>query len=402
MKSKNKDINKFTYYYTLKDRTTMRKEEIAKKIKNFKKLYTDTIKHEHDIRKWIDSGKRKKGDIRRSLEGLDTKYQELSNITSDFKRKGIFKIQDFNIISEEDQINVIQLEEKIGELYNLAGIERKQTYNNDVHRDDINLVAETPKKLKISQRIKNKIKNSINKEKSYNFRKFGKRVASFAMAIVMVSFAGGRTTNKHNKDYINTNENSKYTDTNREDGIKNAEDYSRRVFINELREAAKTVNNETLTQEPGTLTQKIKKDNAQKETSQINIDENKEKSILELDDESEYYIAPSGTTYTASSDGSGSVGYFSEDTLVKKYRSALVKTNKYGEKEIIHAPQPGESWSNYAKERKLDLDEMIEPGSELYTAINEVDGVDCGWVKFNELRNIEKTEEIERTGEVER
>ena len=271
-----------------------------------------------------------------------------------------------------------------------------------MHHNNIDLVVEIPMKTKISQRIKDKIKNRANKQKSYNFRKLGRRVASFAMAIVMASFAGARSTNSHNEDYINTNENSKYEDTNKEVEIKNAEDYNRSVFINELREAAKIVNNETLTQESGRPTQKIEIDEAKKGTSQMNIDENKEKSILEQDDESEYYIAPSGITYTASSDGSGSVGYFSEDTLVKKYRSALVKTNKDGEKEIIHAPKPGESWSDYAKERNLDLDEIIEPDCELYTAINEVDGVDCGWVKFSELRNIEKTEEIEKTGEVER
>ena len=126
MKSKNKDINEFAYYYVPQDRTTMRKEEIEKKIKNFRKLYIDTFKHEQDIRKWIDLGTRKKGDIRRSLEGLDTKYQELASMNDYFDRKGIFKIQDFKNVIEEKQFDLIQLEEKIKELYNLAGIEKNK------------------------------------------------------------------------------------------------------------------------------------------------------------------------------------------------------------------------------------------------------------------------------------
>ena len=54
------------------------KEEKVKKLKEqFKKTYLDTIKHANDIEKWINSGKRKQGDIRRSIERLNSKYQSL-------------------------------------------------------------------------------------------------------------------------------------------------------------------------------------------------------------------------------------------------------------------------------------------------------------------------------------
>ena len=45
-------------------------------IKKFNKVYLDTIQHSKNIKIWIDSSKRKKGDLNHSIKHLENKYKE--------------------------------------------------------------------------------------------------------------------------------------------------------------------------------------------------------------------------------------------------------------------------------------------------------------------------------------
>ena len=48
-----------------------------KKIKEFIKIYLDTIQHSKNIKKWIEASSRKKGDLNKSMERLENKYSKL-------------------------------------------------------------------------------------------------------------------------------------------------------------------------------------------------------------------------------------------------------------------------------------------------------------------------------------
>ena len=48
--------------------------------RKYNKIYLDILKHSNDIERWISIGNRKSGDIRRSLEKLDDKYNQLCEV----------------------------------------------------------------------------------------------------------------------------------------------------------------------------------------------------------------------------------------------------------------------------------------------------------------------------------
>lgn len=87
------------------------KEEKEKKLKEqFKKTYLDTVKHANDIEKWIDSGKRRQGDIRRSIQRLDSKYQSLLEIKKELKNQNSNEYTYLNKKEEEMEFNKFEYE----------------------------------------------------------------------------------------------------------------------------------------------------------------------------------------------------------------------------------------------------------------------------------------------------
>lgn len=90
------------------------KEEKVKKLKEqFKKTYLDTIKHANDIEKWINSGKRKQGDNRRSIERLNSKYQSLLEIKKELINQNS---NDYNFLNRvEDELEFNKFEHELSQ-----------------------------------------------------------------------------------------------------------------------------------------------------------------------------------------------------------------------------------------------------------------------------------------------
>ena len=396
MKKRNKDSKiKFAYYYSLDDRTTMREEAIKKRIERFRKLYIDTAKHEQDITKWINAGTRKKGDIRRSLEGLENKYQELADINNDFKRKGIYDIKAFKDSINEEQYNLIELKNRTKELYSLAGLDQKEVNKNNVqsiYGKEIELVTDIPSNKRSSIVVKEKenVKDYKEKKKIIDFKKLGRRVASFAMAIIMTTFAGVRAGNNGNRQNVDMNNKNLHVDTNRDN---KKEEFRERIYV----EAAESVKRETVTKKAATPT--IKSQIINKNKSISNKQDNKKPII---DDDCEYYIAKADIKYTESSDGSGAFGYFLDNTKVRVYNRALVKIDKNGNKKILEATKPGQTWREYAEEKGLNFEEFRNymnnnKNIQKCVSLESFDGEnDFGWVSESELQEIERTGEKER------
>lgn len=145
-------------------------EEKNVKLKlEFKKVYIDTAKHAKDIEKWINSGNRKQGDIRRSIQRLEVKYQKLTELKkiminekvedtvsfSDSKlynKEGLQKVrnelelQEFeDELEEKTGISLNQIEEKINELYVLSGLKsRNYIKHNPKYSNNIDLATDIP------------------------------------------------------------------------------------------------------------------------------------------------------------------------------------------------------------------------------------------------------------------
>lgn len=145
-------------------------EEKNVKLKSeFKKVYIDTAKHAKDIEKWINSGNRKQGDIRRSIQRLEVKYQKLTELKkmminekvedsvsfSDLKlynKEGLQKVrnelelQEFeDELEEKTGMSLNQIEEKINELYVLSGLKsRNYIKHNPKYSNNIDLATDIP------------------------------------------------------------------------------------------------------------------------------------------------------------------------------------------------------------------------------------------------------------------
>lgn len=113
----------------------MEDEKIKQLQKQFNKLYLDTTKHCRDIEKWIKSGNRKQGDIRRSLNRLTKKYETLCQLRTELRKNNIAEQEVLNHISDnKHRVNLEQIETKMETLYNLAGLSKptKSMYGNDI------------------------------------------------------------------------------------------------------------------------------------------------------------------------------------------------------------------------------------------------------------------------------
>lgn len=379
---------KMSYTYILNDRTTMKEDAIRKRKIKFNQLYINTIKHEEDVRRWIESGKRKKGDIRRSLEGLDDKYNELANLKDDYEKKGIFEIK--KLKNKNDQnYNLEDLNNRIINLYNLAGERRKSIYIRE--KEEIDFVAQKARKLKLFEMFS--IRKNSSKEKSENKKqifKIGRRIAAFAMAISMALFAGTRVGDTEK--YTNQKETKSYTDTDNRKNDKN--NFKESLYVEAAREVEKEKNNIEKNKE-NPFKNDVKEELAEKDDIIVNNEEEiKDKYI----DDANEYLAIEGTKYSEASDGSGNIGYFSKDTEVKVYNRSLVKTDENGNKQILEVSKVGQTWKEYAEEKGLDYDEFKEymnnKNVKKYVSLDSIDGTKSyGWV-------LEDT--LEKIGEVER
>lgn len=304
-------------------------EEKNVKLKSeFKKVYIDTAKHAKDIEKWINSGNRKQGDIRRSIQRLEVKYQKLTELKkiminekvedtvsfSDselYNKEGLQKVrnelelQEFeDELEEKTGMSLNQIEEKINlfkspELRNnkkdgkydsnielatdipgnedgLYYIEMKRKFPIRMKRHHNKKHSIVDKFTDIKNRISDKIydirykleerKNKREEEKYNKNKKHQKvgRAAAFLMAGSLL-FSGGITAGESNTK--SDDENSKEPTNTYVDINKNQNEFKNSIYVQALEESETT----KITEQPTTAeieTQKETYETEQQETTQ--------------------------------------------------------------------------------------------------------------------------------------
>ena len=417
----------------------MENEKVEQLQKKFNKLYLDTTKHCGDIEKWIKSGNRKQGDIRRSLNRLTKKYKNLCDLREELRRNNITEQKALNHISnQKNQVDLAQIRDKMETLYNLAGLRKpiKSMYGNEVelitdipigtgvetkrqiepiYSDDIELIndiiddrpnylkrseerslkVEIKKKFgKIKEKIENKVSNlkNSNKKKTKSKGSFKKRVVALGMALTMGLFGSATAGENISKSYDTKNSKS-YTDSNYE---KN--DFKDSIYIQALE------NTEETKTTVGKIENTENTESVQKSTESVteNSERQESKKDMEKEDKEEIFLVRANTKYTEVSDGSGNIGYFTKDTKVKVYNRALIKTCEDGSKEILKVTKVGQTWKQFAEEKGIDYEEFkeyIENNENIQECVSIQSGRTlCGWLLIDELERIEveSMEEIER------
>lgn len=419
----------------------MENEKIEQLQKQFSKVYLDTTKHCQDIEKWIKSGNRKQGDIRRSLNRLTKKYENLCKLKTELGKNHITEQEALNRVSNyKNQVNLTQIKDKMEALYNLAGLRKpiKSMYGNEIelitdipigtnvearkqtesmYSDDIELINDiiddVPNSLKLAKkgsltvkvkqkfrRIKEKIKNKVSdfkNSKKKNTKPKGhlaKRMAALGMALTMGLFSSvtaGESISKSD----DARNNKSYTDTNPE---KN--DFKDSIYIQALENTEETkttigaIENTKNTESVRESTESVTENNEKQESKQE----------IEKEEAEELFLARANTSYTEVSDGSGNSGYFAKDTKVKVYNRALVKTCEDGNKKILKATKVGQTWEQFAEEKGIDYEEFkayIENNKNIQecVSIQSEDGKTLyGWLSTDELERIE----VENMKEIER
>ena len=196
------------------------KEVKVKKLKEqFKKTYLDTVKHANDIEKWIDSGNRKQGDIRRSIERLDSKYQSLLEIKNVLINQNSNEYIDLNKIEDELEFNKFedklsqktemtmnQIKEKIHNLYKLAKIQQPQRDDKQNKEfNNIELVTDIPGNEKALYYLE-KRKGFLTKRKEHHRRK----IFNIKESIIDKYYDIKSKLKHRKKEKINQNKNDKF------------------------------------------------------------------------------------------------------------------------------------------------------------------------------------------------
>lgn len=423
----------------------MENEEVEQLQKKFNKLYLDTTKHCGDIEKWIKSGNRKQGDIRRSLNRLTKKYKSLCDLREELRRNNITEQKALNHISnQKNQVDLAQIRDKMETLYNLAGLRKpiKSMYGNEVelitdipigtgvetkrqvepiYSDDIELINDIiddrPNSLKLSEerslkvkikqkfgKIKEKIEDKVSNFKNSNKRNtkpkgsLTKRAVALGMALTMGLF-GSATAGENISKSDDAKNNKSYTDSNPE---KN--DFKESIYIQVLENTQETKTT------VGAIENTENTKSVQKSTESVTENSERQESKQEMgkEDEEDIFLVRANTEYTEVSDGSGNMGYFTKDTKVKDYNWALVETCEDGSKQIIAATEKGENLKEFAEKNGKDykkLEEYIENNENIQecVSIQSEDGKTLyGWLSIDELEEVEKEAEVENREEIER
>lgn len=86
-----------------------------------------------------------------------------------------------------------------------------------------------------------------------------------------------------------------------------------------------------------------------------------------------------------------------EDTKVKVYNRALVRTDKNGNKQILEATRPGQTWEQFAEEHDMnysDFKNYIENNNieKCVSIDSEDENSSYGWVSENVVFSIPEKE----------
>ena len=404
--------------------------KIDKLLKNYDKIYLDVLKHSHDIEKWINSGNRKKGDLKRSLIRLENKYDQLCETEKNLKKEYLMESDILNNIpAGRKKYNLIQIDNKINNLYEDAGIINNRQHNNrdnryhktiDIINDvpgfdkrDTNLIIENqvdiennkkneqitnmPKKVGRIKKVWQKIKDNV-----FDIHKTTSKVAAISLAGIIAIF-GGSAIGESNWN-TKTDEIKSYTDANNE---KN--DFKDSIYFNasDGQKNKKIVEKETETTteipseaesekiEVYTINETEKSQNKKEKNNNLKSNKKEISNKKILSEGKSSYLVKENTKYTAVSDGSGPVGYFDKDSKVKVYNMALVQKEKNGTKRILIYTKPGESWSECAKRKGINIKEIrkyvANKDVEICYSLKSEDGKKLyGWTNKDKIENIQK------------
>ena len=436
----------------------MENENVEKLKRQFNKLYFDTTKHCQDIEKWIKLGNRKQGDIRRSLNRLDKKYETLCELRTELRKNNIAEQEVLNYISnQKNQVNLAQIKGKMETLYNLAGLEKPR---QSMYGDDIEIVEDIEQKFNTEP--SNQTKSMYN-DQGFIFnipegkRESGKRIKSMSNDVELVNDIQNGEENilplKHKEKSLTTKVKEKFGKVkekiknitsgfrnSKEENIKPKRSLAKRfaalamastlaifggaTIKESMSKADDTKNNKSYTDTNNlkndfkdsiyiqaledTETTKPSVETIQNNRNTQNVQQSTEiarKSSNEKEnkeDTEDLFLAHSNTKYTEVSDGSGKMGYFTKDTKVKIYNRALVKTAEDGSKQILKATKIGQTWEQFAKENKIDYKEFkqyIENNENIQECVSvqsEDEKTLYGWLSLDKLEQIEQEQEVER------
>ena len=398
-----------------------------KKIKEFNKIYLDTIQHSKNIKKWIDSSSRKKGDLNKSMQRLENKYNKLFVLKKQLEKDGI---SDKTLLSQTSRNNSIDdyktLIKDIKELYSLTKTEvpskliqeerklstpqitivnakREIDYTGDIederakyYQNEYIYYSGYYQKPPLIYRFKRYLGNFVDKTKDFleKSRKAVVRVTSIVL-VSAIALAGGITAGESNSEANDKDSNSiSYTTTTKDSNTKNIIETTYTEFISPNKATPDSI---TPTNTIENCTESVKETvNKQEPTEDIKEETPKQavKNDSKTQSEKEFeigngtYLVKANTKYTEVSDGSGNWGIFSKDTKVKVYNRALVRTDKNGNKQILEATRPGQTWEQFAEEHDInysDFKNYIENNNiEKCVSLDSEDGNSSyGWVSEN-------------------
>lgn len=408
-----------------------------KKIKEFNKIYLDTIQHSKNIKKWIDASSRKKGDLNKSMKRLESKYNKLFALKNQLEREGISVETILGKASRNNSVDDYKtLIKDMKKLYsstktaipsNLIQEERKYTsptkeidYTGDINYEngdeyirsyEYNYYSGYYQKPPFLYRLRWRLGNFV--EKSKEFLEKSRKVIIRTTSMVLVSaiaLAGGISAGESNSEKTKKDDNSilyttTTTDSNKTNNIIETT-YTEfathnqatpdsipqeQLSINSTENAKKAIK----IQEPTESTEKVA-------TKQVINENTKTPKQDKLEIGNGTYIVKANTKYTEVSDGTGNWGTFSQDTKVKVYNRALVRTDNNGNKQILEVSKIGQTWQEFAKENDMnyqDFENYIKNNNiEKCVSLESDDGTHSyGWVSEKALEKVpEKDIELSR------
>ena len=354
--------------------------------KKFNKIYLDIFQHSKNTKNWIKHSSRKKGDLNKSIKNLEKKYKELVYIKKRLQNQGFSDKELFSTASKKISLDkykqlIIDLKKiytstetplpkelqdeenkyfkNIEFIYDYDYNNKYNYHKNPYNYDYIFYTSPKEKNYKIwFKTLKEKFKQIINKPK-----KFVKGLVSFILASA-ITFAGGitagesefiKTVNDNSsKSYTDNIENNTIPSTNTKYEIKKED-----TTISKEDTTKSTINSQEISETtPSSTTQ-----NSISEEKNLELDassiQNETQPILNEDNfniSDEIYIAPKGTIYTESSDGSGDFGYFVNDNEVRAYCRALTQEDSNGNVQILEVSI--DNWKKFVTENNLNYEDF--------------------------------------------
>ena len=396
-----------------------------KKIKEFIKIYLDTIQHSKNIKKWIEASSRKKGDLNKSMERLENKYSKLLVLKEQLESNGTSIESILKKASRNNSIDDYKtLLKNIKELYTLTktaipnklvqeerkvnapklrvvNAKRQIDYTGDIENERIKdyqneyiYYSGYYERPPLLYRFKMAMKNFAEKSKNFFARSKKAIIKTVSVALVSaIALAGGISAGESNSETAKTDNNSVSYGTTSKD-IK-PENSAIETAYTEFTSPSQATPDSVSQDEKVSIAKESKENETKKETQYQQNQQKKpiDQNINEFCVGNGDYFIKANTRYTEVSDGSGNWGEFSEDTVVRVYNRALVRTDTNGNKQILETTRVGQTWEEFAQENDMDYNDFknyVEKNNiEKCVSLESSDGIHSyGWVSESALEKL--------------